>query len=142
MPISAPNPNCSPSVNEVAALTITAAASTCSVKRWAAARSVVTMASVWPVPYSLMWAIAPSTPSTRATARSIDRNSARSWSSLGSLCTATPASDSAAVSRGSAVSASARSTSSVSAALQTLGRRVLEFNRMRSATSRSAAASM
>src|SRR5436189_295590 len=77
MPISAPNPNCSPSVNAVEALTITAAASTRSLNRWAAARFVATMDSVWPVPYSLMWSIAASRPSTTATAMSIDRNTAR-----------------------------------------------------------------
>ena len=48
IPISAPKPNCSPSVKRVEALTTTAAASTSEVKRWAAARSPVTMASVWP----------------------------------------------------------------------------------------------
>ena len=50
MPISAPKPNSPPSVNRVEALTITAAASTSAVHRRAAARSWVTMASVWPVP--------------------------------------------------------------------------------------------
>ena len=96
MPISAPNPNCSPSVNAVEALTITAAASTPSVNRWAAAMLVVTMASVCPVPYSLMCAIASSTPSTTATAMSIARYSRRRWASSGSRCTVTPASCSAA----------------------------------------------
>ncbi len=46
MQTSAPKPNCSPSVNYVAAFTITAAVSTRSVNRCAAARSRVTMASV------------------------------------------------------------------------------------------------
>jgi len=50
MPISAPNPNSPPSVNRVEALTITAAASTSATQRRAAARSSVTIASVWPVP--------------------------------------------------------------------------------------------
>jgi len=46
MPISAPKPNSPPSVNRVEALTMTAAASTSVVKRRAAARSSVTIASV------------------------------------------------------------------------------------------------
>src|SRR5690606_27870304 len=50
MPISAPKPNCSPSTKRVEALTRTAAASTSVVKRSAARRSVVTMASLCPVP--------------------------------------------------------------------------------------------
>src|SRR5205823_10173366 len=133
MPISAPNPNCSPSVNAVDALTITAAASTRSLNRWAAARFVVTMASVCPVPYSLMCAIAASSPSTTASAMSIDRNSARSSSSEGSACTVTPASCNALVSRGTACPAIDLSISTDSAALQTLGLRVLAFNRMCSA---------
>ncbi|CNM11398.1 Uncharacterised protein [Mycobacterium tuberculosis] len=139
MPISAPKPNCSPSVNAVDAFTITAAASICSVKRWAASRLVVTIASVCPVPYSLIWAMAASTPSTTATAMSSDRYSRRRSASSGSRCTVTPACCRAASNRGNAVSAIAASTSSVSAALQTLGRRVLEFSKIRSATSRSAA---
>ena len=57
IPISAPKPNCSPSVNLVEALTITAAASISRVNRVAAAISLVTMASVWPVPNSTIWAI-------------------------------------------------------------------------------------
>ena len=48
--ISAPKPSSSPSTNRVEALTTTAAASTSWVKRVAARRSVVTMASLWPVP--------------------------------------------------------------------------------------------
>ncbi len=82
--------------------------------------------------------MAASSPSTTASAISIDRNSARRSSSLASVCTVTPASCSAATNRGSARSAIDASTSSDSAALQTLGRRVLEFSRIRSATSRSA----
>ena len=50
MPISAPKPSSSPSMNRVEALTSTAAASTSAVNRVAAARSPVTMASVWPEP--------------------------------------------------------------------------------------------
>src|SRR5581483_538389 len=50
IPISAPKPNSSPSVKRVDALTITAAASTSRSKRRAASRSVVQIASVWPVP--------------------------------------------------------------------------------------------
>ena len=50
MPISAPNPNSSPSTNRVEALTSTAAASTSAVNRSAAARSRVTIASLWPEP--------------------------------------------------------------------------------------------
>jgi len=60
MPISAPKPNCSPSVKRVEALTMTAAASTSRVNRRAATRSVVQMASVWPVPWRLTWAMASS----------------------------------------------------------------------------------
>ena len=50
MPISAPNPNSSPSTNRVEALTSTAAASTSCVNRSAASRSPVTIASLWPLP--------------------------------------------------------------------------------------------
>src|SRR5699024_6810206 len=50
MPISAPIPNCSPSVKAVEVLTMTAAASTRVVNSRAAARSAVTIDSVWPVP--------------------------------------------------------------------------------------------
>src|ERR1700761_2560438 len=77
----------------------------------------VTMASVCPLPYSLMWAIAASTPSTTATAMSIERYSRRRFSSSGSRCTVTPASCRAATSLGTASLAIAASTSSVSAAL-------------------------
>ena len=91
------------------------------------------MASVCPVPYSLTWAIAASRPSTTASAMSIDRNSARNSSSDGFSCTVTPASCSACLSRGRALSAIAASISSDSAALHTLGRRVLALSRMRSA---------
>ena len=50
MPISAPKPSSSPSTNRVEALTSTAAASTSCTKRSAARRSLVTIASLWPVP--------------------------------------------------------------------------------------------
>ena len=50
MATSAPRPNSPPSVNRVLALTKTAAASTSSRKRLAAASSSVTIASVWPEP--------------------------------------------------------------------------------------------
>src|SRR5205085_5249926 len=58
MPISAPNPYSSPSVKRVEAFTTTAAASTSRWNRVAAARSRVTIASVWPVPWAVMWSIA------------------------------------------------------------------------------------
>src|SRR5205085_7603044 len=67
MPISAPKPNSSPSVKRVDALTTTAAASTSRVNRRALARSVVQMASVWPLPYWLTWAMAASSVGTTAT---------------------------------------------------------------------------
>ena len=47
MPISAPRPKTPPSVKRVEALTYTAAESTSRVKRRAAARSRVTMHSLW-----------------------------------------------------------------------------------------------
>jgi len=50
MPISAPRPSSSPSMNRVEALTTTAAASTSRVNRSAVARSRVTMASLCPDP--------------------------------------------------------------------------------------------
>ena len=53
MPISAPNPNSPPSTKRVEALTTTAAASTSWVKRRAAARSAVTIASEWPGPVAV-----------------------------------------------------------------------------------------
>ncbi|SKV48126.1 Uncharacterised protein [Mycobacteroides abscessus subsp. abscessus] len=148
IPISAPNPNCSPSVNAVEALTITAALSTRSVNSWAALRFVVTMASVCPLEYRSMCSIAASRPSTSATAMSNDRYSAPKSSSVTgttpgterSACTVTPAARKAPTSCGTATSAMARSINSVSAALHTLGRRVLEFNRIRSASARSASA--
>ena len=87
-----------------------------------------------------MCSMAASIPSTTAPAMSIDRNSARSSSSVGFSCTVTPAWRSAPSSRGTAISAIAESISRVSAALHTLGRRVLAFNTIRSAMSRSASA--
>src|SRR5206468_8069036 len=50
MPISAPRPSSLPSWKRVEALTITAAESTAAVNRRAAAKSFVTIASVWPEP--------------------------------------------------------------------------------------------
>ena len=50
MPISAPRPSWPPSLNRVLALTITAELSTSLTNRCEAARSLVTIASVWPEP--------------------------------------------------------------------------------------------
>ena len=75
MPISAPRPSWPPSLNRVLALTITAELSTSATNRCAAARSLVTIASVWPEPCRVMWAIASSIESTTATARILSRYS-------------------------------------------------------------------
>ncbi len=75
MPISAPKPNSSPSTKRVDALTSTAAASTSAVKRSADSRSRVTMASLWPDAYRLMWSMAWSSESTTRTDALRSRNS-------------------------------------------------------------------
>src|SRR4051794_15803152 len=134
IPISAPKPNCSPSVNRVDALTITAAESQPSTNACEVVSERVTIASVWPLPHRRMCAIASSTDSTTPTARSRELYSVAqsssvtgsTWSSYDattlSPCTVTPASCSAPSTGGRNSSATARCTSSVSAALQTLGR--------------------
>ena len=75
IPISAPSPSSPPSLKRVLALTITAELSTSATKRRAAARSLVTIASVWPEPCRVMWSIASSSDSTTATARILSRYS-------------------------------------------------------------------
>ena len=67
MPISAPNPNSSPSTKRDEAFTSTAAASTSLANRSAAAKSPVTITSEWPVPVSLMWSMASPSESTTFT---------------------------------------------------------------------------
>src|SRR5690606_14947289 len=84
MPISAPNPNSSPSVKRVEAFTITAAESTSATKRFAAGWDVVTIASVWPEPCRRMCATASSRESTTRAAMSRDRYSAFQSSSVAS----------------------------------------------------------
>ena len=69
MPISQPRPNCPPSVNRVEAFTYTAALSMSRVKRAACSVFSVTMASLWPVEWRLMWSMAYWTFSTTFTAR-------------------------------------------------------------------------
>ena len=69
MPISQPRPNSPPSVKRVEALTYTAAESTPAQKASAAARSCVTMASLWPVECAAMCATDSSTLPTTLTAR-------------------------------------------------------------------------
>ena len=69
MPISQPRPNSPPSVKRVEALTYTAALSTPLTKASAWEGSSVTMASLWPVEWAAMWAMASSTLSTSFTAR-------------------------------------------------------------------------
>src|SRR3989441_10745115 len=69
IPISAPSPNWLPSTSRVEALTRTAAASTSRVKRRAATRSLVTIASARPVPNARMCVMAASRSSTTLIAR-------------------------------------------------------------------------
>ena len=64
IPISAPSPNCAPSVNDVGALTYTHAASTCCWKIRAVSLFSVTIASECPELYCLMWSSASSSEST------------------------------------------------------------------------------
>ena len=68
MPISAPSPNCAPSVNDVGALTYTQAASTSRVNRRAWSAFSVIMDSLCPEPNRAMWDMASSTPATVLTA--------------------------------------------------------------------------
>ena len=69
MPISQPRPNWPPSVNRVEAFTYTAALSTRRVNRYAEAGSLVMMASLWPLEWAAMWAMASSREETTFTAR-------------------------------------------------------------------------
>ncbi len=126
-------------------------------KRRAADCEEVTIASVWPEDQSRMWWTAASSDSTTAAAMSYERYSvsqssndasttvagdpSASSSTRSSPCTVTPASASAASARGRNAAAMSWCTSSVSAALQTLGRCALELTRMSTAMSRSASAS-
>ena len=133
MPISAPKPNSAPSVKRVDALTTTVPASTASVKRPAAARSRVRMASVWPEPNRLTWSMAASSDGTTATLILRARNSRPKSSSVASPIagtrarapasptSSTPCSTSAAATAGRKASATASCTTSDSAALHTLG---------------------
>jgi hypothetical protein len=138
-------------MNRVEALTSTAAASTSSVNRLAAARSEVTMASEWPDPKRSMWSMAPSRSSTTATDKVAPRNSVAKSSSEASAMSgrtervaASPSRvtpSRAAATRGRKAGATARWTSRLSALLQTPGRWVLALTTMDSAMDRSAEAS-
>src|SRR3989338_8306409 len=85
MPISAPMPNCPPSVSLVEALTYTAAESTSLVNLLAWVMFSVTMASEWLEPYRAMWSMAAPTEGTTLTARMRSRYSAYQYSSVASL---------------------------------------------------------
>ncbi len=102
MPISAPKPNSPPSVKRVDALTMTAALSTVATNRRAASCERVTIASVWPLPYVLMWRTASSSDGTTATARSRERYSVSQSASVASW-TATPSRRAAAALRAAGV---------------------------------------
>ena len=152
IPISAPKPNISPSVKRVDALTMTAAASTSRAKRRAAARSRVQMASVWPVPCRLTWAMAASRSSTTATDSLRSRNSLEKSSSVAAPISGDDGpgplvAHQLARRRGrrppgaGTRSATAACTTSDSAALHTDGRCVLALTRISRAWSRSAASS-
>src|SRR5699024_2226440 len=144
IPISAPKPNISPSVQAVEALAITAAASTRALNASATSMLRVETASVCPEDQRAMWSRASSTPSTTLTAMSMLRySSPQSVSSAGimpsrSPWTVTPAAWSAPTTRSTAASPSAASSRTVSVALQTLQRRVWPLLARLIASSRSA----
>ena len=154
IPISAPMPNCSPSVNAVDALTLTVEASTRSTKVSHASQSFAEMASVWPEPCSLMWSAAATTPSTTLAAMSKDRYSSFQSSSVAGMTSpdqprlsASPWTLTSAATRASSTLSMfswprALSISTVSVALHTEQRRVLPLMSRAMASSTSAEPSM
>src|SRR5262245_4581814 len=153
MPISAPKPNSPPSANWVEALCNTIAESTSSRNFSAAARSSVTIESVWCEPKRSICSIAASTPSTTLAEMTASRYSVDQSSSLAGFTrrstarvassprTSQPASSSMVTSGLRCVDATAPSTSSVSAAPQTPVRRILALSRIVRAMSSFAAPS-